>query len=80
MIYIIKKILRKNQYGEYKIVEYHNCKLEENLTYYTDDIDDLNGTYNAVIAQYEQIDNFIVLGGCINKYSETTILMKEGKA
>ena len=79
MIYIIKKILRKNQYGEYRIVEYHNCKLDENLTYYTDDIDDLNATYDTILKQYANIDNFIVLGGCINKFSETAVLIKEGE-
>lgn len=76
MIIIIKKILRKNQYGEYRIVEYHNFKIDKNYTYYTDDLQDLDATCNSIIHQYETYYNYHLCGKGKNKCSETYILMK----
>lgn len=78
MIITLKKILRKNQYGEYRILEYHNSIHKEDYDYFTDDIEDLNGTLKCIIDNYQNFDNYQIVAGSKTKSSEIYILSKKG--
>ena len=80
MIIALKKILRKNQYGEYCIKEYRNFNYVKDSDYFTDDLQDLHNTFDCICNDYAKFYNLSLCNHSTSKCSETIILISKGGA
>ena len=78
MIITLKKVHRRNQYGEYCINEYHNGTKVDECTYFTDDRQDLDNTFLCIIDNYTRFSNYKVVAKEKKACVEIVILAKGG--